>query len=93
MVVFGLVREDLTKDNNNQLYPYLVEPKEAGRLLGISRSQFLALDKSGRLGPQAVNLGYGSQRQCRRWITDELRRWVASGCPPRQEWTKKMKIN
>ncbi|MBA7614820.1 hypothetical protein ES703_22094 [subsurface metagenome] len=80
-------------NNSNQLYPYLVEPKEAGRLLGISRSQFLAIDKSGRLGPQAVNLGYGSQRQCRRWNTCELRNWANSGCPTRQEWAEKMKVN
>jgi hypothetical protein len=44
------------ESNNNQLYQFLVEPKEAGRLLGISRSQFLAIDKSGRLSHQSVNL-------------------------------------
>lgn len=90
---FNVRGEVEPENNNNQLYPYLVEPKEAGRLLGISRSQFLALDKDGRLGPQAVNLGYGAKRQCRRWNTDELSRWVSSGCPSRREWVEREKIN
>lgn len=93
MAVFGPGIENLANNNNNQLDAFLVEPKEAGRLLGISRSQFLAIDKSGRLGPQAVNLGYGAKRQCRRWNTDELRNWVNGGCPTRQEWVEKKKIN
>lgn len=93
MVVFGLGKEDLTNGNNNQVHSFLVDAKEGGRLIGVSRSQFLALDKCGRLGPQSVNLGYGSQRQCRRWNTDELRNWVNSDCPTRREWTEKRKIN
>lgn len=72
---------------------FLVNAKEAGRLIGVSRSQFLVLDKSGRLGPQCVNLGYGARRQCRRWNTNELREWTDCGCPPRQEWMERRKLN
>jgi len=64
----------------------MCDAKEAGRLLGVSRTQFLALDKIGRLGPQCVNLGYGAKRQCRRWNTGELKQWAACNCPTRREW-------
>lgn len=72
--------------DNNQSCPFLVDAKEAGRLLALSRSQFLSLDKCGRLGPQSINLGYGAKRQCRRWNVRELQRWIDAGCPNRQEW-------
>ena len=85
-------REDLTNDNNNQVHSFLVDAKEAGRLIGVSRSQFLALDKCGRLGPQSVNLGYGVQRQCRRWNVNELRKWTEHRCPSRREWIEGEKI-
>lgn len=77
--------------NNKKSNPFLVDAKEAGRLLGISRSQFLAIDKSGRLGPESVNLGYGSKRQCRRWSVKELHQWTEHGCPGRQEWQNRIK--
>jgi len=79
--------------NNNKIdtftETFLVDAQEAGRLLSVSRTQFLSLDKSGRLGPVSVNLGYGAKRQCRRWRINELREWVEHGCTPRPEWLKR----
>jgi len=72
--------------------PFMVDAKEAGRLLGISRTQFLALDKSGRLGPQCINLGNGSKNQCRRWKVIDLRQWADRNCPSRREWAERRKF-
>jgi predicted DNA-binding transcriptional regulator AlpA len=69
----------------------LVGAQEAGKLLGISRSQFLALDKAGRLGPECINLGSGVKNQCRRWKTADLQEWVESDCPSRRVWTERKK--
>lgn len=70
---------------------FLVDAHEGGRLLGISRSQFLALDKAGRLGPECINLGSGVKNQCRRWKTADLQEWVESDCPSRRVWTERKK--
>lgn len=59
----------------------LLDAKDAARLLGVSRSHFYGLDSSGRLGPMPVKLGKSA-----RWRRDELERWVASDCPPRERW-------
>jgi len=72
-----------------QIEPFLVDAKEAGRLVGVSRPQFLALDKSGRIGPQSINLGNGCRNQCRRWKIAELRQWAAWSCPSRREWLER----
>jgi len=61
--------------------PALVDAEEAAAVCGVSRSHFLAMDKSGRLGPRAIKLGRSS-----RWSADELRDWARAGCPPRIEW-------
>ncbi len=71
---------------------FLVNPKDAGKLIGVSRSLFLQLDANGRLGPESVSLGNGTKRQCRRWNTEELRRWTNAGCQPRQEWRKRKEV-
>ena len=59
----------------------LLDAKDSANLLGVSRSHFYGLDSFGRLGPQAIKLGKSS-----RWRRDELERWVANDCPPRQRW-------
>lgn len=63
--------------------PILLDAEQAAAALNVSRAHFLAMDKSGRLGPRGVLLG-----RCRRWAFDELRDWARAGCPPRIEWNE-----
>jgi excisionase family DNA binding protein len=61
--------------------PLAVDARAAAALLGISESHFYALLRTGRIGPEAIRLG-----RARRYRTDELRAWLASGCPSRSKW-------
>jgi len=60
--------------------PLLLDAAEASCLLGIGRSTFYRLDETGVV-PRGVRLG-----RMRRWRSDELRAWIAAGCPPRVRW-------
>jgi len=60
--------------------PLLISAVEAGRLCGISRTTWFGLLSSGR-APRGIRLG-----RCRRWSVDELRGWIAAGCPPQERW-------
>jgi len=53
---------------------------EAAKLIGIGRTKFLALDRSGRL-PRPRRLGRAVL-----WDATELRAWFAAGCPERGRW-------
>lgn len=57
-----------------------VEALQAARLCGVSRATWYSLRKAGRI-PRPVRLG-------RRvlWRIDELREWMAAGCPPCSRW-------
>lgn len=62
--------------------PLAVDSTTAARLIGLSRSHFLALEKTGKIGPAPIeNLG----KRCL-YSVDELRRWTASGMPSRSDW-------
>jgi predicted DNA-binding transcriptional regulator AlpA len=63
--------------------PVAVDDEGAAALLGLSRRGFQDFDRRGLIGPQPVKLG-----RAKRWPVDELRRWVAAGCPPRVEWQR-----
>ncbi|QNN24941.1 helix-turn-helix domain-containing protein [Planctomycetales bacterium ZRK34] len=58
--------------------PLLVTAEEAARLCGVSRATWFKMRAADRV-PAPVHLG-GSVR----WRTDDLRRWVAAGCPSRE---------
>jgi hypothetical protein len=60
-----------------------VSAPNAAALLGISTSHFFGLLRAGRVGPEARRLG-----RRRLYDRDELLRWWAAGCPPRERWTK-----
>ena len=60
--------------------PLLVDAAEAARLCHISRTLWFSLLASGR-APKGIRLG-----KCRRWYVEELKRWCAAGCPPRNRW-------
>jgi predicted DNA-binding transcriptional regulator AlpA len=54
---------------------------DAATLCGLSRSQWWKLHASGRI-PLPVRLGTRAPR----WRVDELRAWLAAGCPNRETW-------
>lgn len=60
----------------------LVDTRGVGALLGIPAAHVWTLHHSGRL-PMPVRLG-----RTVRWSVSELRKWVASGCLPRQQWNR-----
>ena len=55
--------------------PLLVSDQVASKMLGVCRSTFLKLLRSGRLDVCCHKLG-----RRRLYSTDELRQWVAKGC-------------
>ncbi|MDC0307984.1 helix-turn-helix domain-containing protein [Planctomycetaceae bacterium] len=62
----------------------LLPASEAARLLGISKRHLHTLNVSGRL-PRPIRLGRSV-----RWNADELRAWIAAGCPERSRWEASM---
>lgn len=50
------------------------------RMLNVSVRQVIRLHSLGQL-PKAVRLG-----ACVRWRVDEIKAFVAAGCPSRHEW-------
>jgi predicted DNA-binding transcriptional regulator AlpA len=60
--------------------PLGLEAARAARFCGVSRATWYSLRKAGRL-PKPVRLG-------RRvlWRVEELREWMAAGCPPLSRW-------
>ena len=67
-------------ESDRLLEPFAVDAIGAARLCGVSRAMWWKLDSSGRC-PAAIRLG----RRCL-WKVDELREWLAAGCPPRDRW-------
>lgn len=60
--------------------PLAVDAERAASLCGISVRHWWALHSSGRC-PSPVRMG-----RAVRWRTDELRGWLAAGCPNRDAW-------
>jgi excisionase family DNA binding protein len=58
----------------------LVDAKEAAALCGVGRTTWLTLASAGKT-PAAVRLGRSVK-----WRRDELKAWIAAGCPVRQKW-------
>jgi hypothetical protein len=60
-----------------------VSAEDAASMIGVGRSLLLQLDKTGELGPRFHRLG------ARKVLAvDELRAWLAHGCPARPEWVE-----
>ena len=57
-----------------------VDAKSLGKMIGVSLRKVRQLDASGKL-PKPVRIGASV-----RWSVDELRSWVAEGCPDRDTW-------
>ncbi|MBD3672369.1 MAG: helix-turn-helix domain-containing protein [Planctomycetaceae bacterium] len=63
----------------------LLPASEAARLLGISKRHLHTLNVSGRL-PRPIRLGRSV-----RWNAEELRAWIAVGCPERKSWEESLR--
>jgi hypothetical protein len=69
------------------LEPIAVRPEEAARLCSLSRPTWDRAEAAGRT-PAAIRLGDGGAKL---FGLDELRMWVAHGCPDRVTWTARWK--
>ena len=59
---------------------WLLSAGDTAKLLNISPRHLAKLHAAGKL-PTPVRLGRSV-----RWRADELRDWLAAGCPPRDRW-------
>lgn len=59
----------------------LANALDSATLCGVSRAQWFKLHSTGRI-PAPVRLGTRAPR----WIIDELKAWLAHGCPDRATW-------
>ena len=59
----------------------LVSIERVAAMLSASRRTVRRLDSAGKL-PRGIRLG-----GLKRWRADELKDWIAAGCPPRKEWS------
>ncbi len=60
--------------------PLLLNAKQVGFMLNLSRATVYRLNAEGRL-PRPVHLGRAT-----RWRREELVQWVEAGCPSRERW-------
>lgn len=60
--------------------PLLLTAKQASSMCGKSLRTWRTWDSAGWI-PQPVRIGRSTL-----WRADELREWVAAGCPRREEW-------
>jgi predicted DNA-binding transcriptional regulator AlpA len=63
------------------IQPLLVDAETLARMLGVSRATVFNMNADGRLGPMPIRIGTRTL-----WRTEELARWVAGKCPPRERW-------
>jgi predicted DNA-binding transcriptional regulator AlpA len=61
--------------------PLLLAAAAAARLCGVSEATWYRMAAAART-PAPIRLSRG----CVRWRLDELREWIAGGCPARREW-------
>ena len=61
--------------------PLLLPADRAAALCGVSPATWYRMASAGRC-PAPVRLSRG----CVRWRAEELRDWIAAGCPSRREW-------
>jgi len=73
--------EEKVRDDAIRTGALLLNAAAAAKLLGVSRSFFLGIDSSGRLGPQAVRIN-GAVR----WKFADLTEWVEQDCPSRERF-------
>jgi len=69
-----------TKQEPPETEPLLVTVVEVARLLSVSQRHVLGLHKN-ELMPKSIRLGHST-----RWNINDIRRWIAAGCPDRKTW-------
>lgn len=67
----------------SQTEPLLLTARQASELCGKSLRTWRSWDAAGLI-PTPVCI-----RRSRLWRADELRNWIAAGCPRRSEWEAK----
>ena len=72
--------EEVRADEQTCPKTLLVSAKQAAELCGKSLRTWRSWDAGGLI-PQPVRIGRSTL-----WRADELREWVAAGCPRREEW-------
>jgi prophage regulatory protein len=65
---------------DQELSPLLLTARQAASMCGKSLRTWRTWDAAGWI-PRPVRIGRSTL-----WRTDELRDWVAAGCPRRAEW-------
>lgn len=73
-------RGDISEEKDTGLAPLLLTAKQAAAICGKSLRTWRTWDSAGWI-PQPVRIGRSTL-----WRADELRDWVAAGCPRRDEW-------
>ena len=63
-----------------QLEPLLISARQAAAMCGRSERTWRSWDCA-HLVPRGVSIG-----RSRLWRVDELREWIAAGCPRRADW-------
>lgn len=71
-------------DRENAITTLLIQAKQAAALCGKSLRTWRTWDAAGWI-PRPVRIGRSTL-----WRTDELRDWVAAGCPRRAEWEARL---
>ncbi len=73
-------------DTHSPIAPIAIDAAGVAALLSVSERHVWALHSSGRL-PRPVSLG-----RSRRWVVEELQRWLKAGSPNRTTW-EQMRAN
>jgi predicted DNA-binding transcriptional regulator AlpA len=71
----------MTQEDVGARKPFLLRASQAAKLCGVSLRTWRTWDSAGRI-PAPVRIGSRSVF----WRADELRAWVAAGCPRRADW-------
>jgi predicted DNA-binding transcriptional regulator AlpA len=72
--------EGLVEGDEGSIGPLLLTAREAAAMCSKSLRTWRAWDAAGWI-PRPVRIGRSTL-----WRADELRDWVAGGCPRREEW-------
>jgi excisionase family DNA binding protein len=61
----------------------LIDTREVSKLLSVSSRKIWSMQVSGRM-PAPIRIG-----RAVRWSYEEIKEWVAAGCPPREKMTRR----
>ncbi|MHB1035916.1 MAG: helix-turn-helix transcriptional regulator [Pirellulales bacterium] len=78
--------EERTPSDPPHCLPILLRPAEAAALCGKSLRTWRSWDAAGLI-PRPVRIGRSTL-----WRSEEMRAWVAAGCPRRKEWQSRQAL-